>query len=210
MRAGHLLIKIKDAKISKEELDTANLDEDEIFCAAKIEDVGKLYTETRPMKEPFSWQEELAFNFPAGQESPCTLELMLYKQRTTSEEHHLVGMGSISLEGLEEGANKRDVELPLVDNNFKNNGVITATCQFFPSRCPGKSRDDLGRETLDPILVGKGVKEGAKELNQRSPKKAPRKSSNNKATKAAESDEELTTSNAVARGIPPEELLPVG
>ncbi len=112
---------------------------------------------------------------PADEPSPRTLQLMLYKQPHNSNQRQLLGMGSICLEGLEEGANKRDIEVPLVNKIGKSNGLVKAKCHFFPSRCPGKSRDDLGRDVLDPILVGKGSKEGAKEMNERSPKNSPRK-----------------------------------
>jgi hypothetical protein len=207
MRAGHLSIKIKDASILDEELSTATENE-EVFCAAKIEDVGKLYTETRPLKQQISWheEEELTFNCtPADpQGPPRTLQLMLYKQPANTNERHLLGMGSISLEGLEEGANKRDLEVPLVNHVGKNNGLIKASCHFFPSRCPGKSRDHLGREVLDPILVSKGSKEAAKELNTRSPKNSPRKFN------GAATNKQIYEPTDVARGIPPEELLPVG
>jgi hypothetical protein len=226
MRAGHLSIKIRDAKIA-EVGSASETENEEVFCAAKIEDVGKLYTETRPMKEPISWEdeEELTFNCtPADpQGPPRTLQLMLYKQFSNSNEHQLLGMGSISLEGLEEGANKRDTEVPLVNAIGKNNGVIKATCHFFPSRCPGKSRDQLGREMLDPILVGKGSIEGAKELNTRSPKHSSRKSNRATASKNATTTTTTTTTitarageekkyqpTGVEKGFPPEEMLPIG
>jgi hypothetical protein len=218
MRAGHLTIKIRDA-ILREILRESTAPEEnevEVFCAAKIDDVGKLYTETRPLKETISWQddEELTFNLtPADPTSPPrTLQLMLYRQHPKTSEHHLLGMGSISLEGLEEGANTRDIEVPLVNDVFKNIGLIRATCHFFPSRCPGKSRDDLGREVLDPILVSKGSKEGAKELNERSPKNSPRKIHSGAVAAASNYSKkaEEYQPTEVSKGLPPEELLPVG
>jgi len=220
MRAGHLSIKIRDAKIEGvgSAIETEN---EEVFCAAKIEDVGKLYTETRPMKEPITWEdeEELTFNCtPADpQGPPRTLQLMLYKQPPNSDEHHLLGMGSIALEGLGDGVNKKDIEVPLVNAIGKNNGFIKATWRFFPSRCPGKSRDDLGREVLDPIIVGKGTIEGAKELNSRSPKNSPRArkcdrtTTAKSATPTARAEEEKKHQpSGVDKGLPLEELLPVG
>lgn len=39
----------------------------------------------------------------------------------------------------------------------------------------GKSRDELGREVIDPIMVNKGPREGAREVNERSPQHSPKR-----------------------------------
>lgn len=87
----------------------------------------------------------------------------------------LIGLGSLSLEGVGAEGQKLDVKVPLVDRLGKHSGQVRAAVRFFPSRCAGKARDALGRETLDAVLLRKGPKAAAKELNERSPQHSPRK-----------------------------------
>lgn len=55
MPAGRLVVRILDAQAEASSL----VNEGEIFCAAHIDDYGKLCTETRPYGAP--WEEDLTF-----------------------------------------------------------------------------------------------------------------------------------------------------
>ena len=46
---------------------------------------------------------------------------------------------------------------------------------YFSLLSSGKSRDELGREVIDPVMVKLGPRAGARELNERSPQTSPRK-----------------------------------
>lgn len=135
MKAGRLAVKIHDAEYC------SLLDQgDEVFCAAHIDEYGKLCTEARTCEQPMTFHEELTFKIgpPEADGHPLTLQLMLFKQQGDEEDRQLLGMGSMLLEGLEEG-DKLSVKVPLVDKIGKHSGDVSATCRYFPSRCVGKS-----------------------------------------------------------------------
>lgn len=130
MRAGRLTIKVREA-----ECDGAK--DDFHFCAVQVGDYGKLCTETVEAGEPLRWDEDLSFALGPPSEDSQTLQIMLYKTKNADEQPQLLGMGSLSLEGIEDSG-KRDVDVALIDRLGKHNGTVGVTCRFFPSRTPGK------------------------------------------------------------------------
>ena len=137
MKAGRLAVRIHEADCCQH-LD--HIEGEEVFCAAHIENYGKLCTEARPCEQSLSFDEELNFKIgPRDAEgAPRTLQLMLYKQKNSAEDRELLGMGSLLIEDIEEGQ-KLTVNVPLVDKIGKHSGGVKATCRYYPSRSIGKN-----------------------------------------------------------------------
>ena len=70
-----------------------------VFCAAAIDDYGKLYTTERAAGEPLEWEEDLKFSL-GPMPAPSTLQVMLYCQ--AGEATRLLGVGCLCLDGLDE------------------------------------------------------------------------------------------------------------
>jgi len=171
MRAGRLSVVIQKA----EGLTVDRRSNADFFCAAEVPNYGKLFTEDKFGGEDLIWDEELTFALGPTNQS-TTMNVMLYEVQpeNSSDDKKLVGMGCMSLEGIEQEV-KHEVSLPLVSGTGKHIATVDLSCRFFPSRSPGMGRDELGRQTLDPIMICRGPTDAPKELNERSPKKWPRR-----------------------------------
>lgn len=69
--------------------------------------------------------------------------------------------------------------------------TVAKACQVKTAFRPifmhaGKDRDSLGRELIDPVLLAKGSKQAAREINERSPHSSPRRSSADRRVTSAE------------------------
>jgi hypothetical protein len=153
------------------------------YLRARAGEYGSLCSDCAPLEEGegqggrVRWEQDLTLEVgPAAQ----TLQLCLYREGgVEGAGDELVGAGSLSLEGLGEAeVAKREVAVALVGEAppGRRRGEVAATLRFFPSRSPGKGRDALGREVLDPVLASLGHARAARELNERSPQQSPRRS----------------------------------
>jgi len=146
MRAGKLTVKIMDADCDLLE----GLQGKELFCAAKIDECGKMCTETRQVGEPLEWGEDLSFE--VGPEASHNLQLMLLSAQPGGEED-ILGMGLVSLQGIEDKG-KQSVDIALVNRIGKHIGNIRGVARYFPSRNPGaKSR----KEQRACLCLGKSI-----------------------------------------------------
>lgn len=129
MRAGKLTVKIMDADCDLQEC----LQGKELFCAAKIDECGKMCTETRQVGEPLEWGEDLLFE--VGPEASHNLQMLLLSAQPGGQED-VLGMGLVSLQGIEDKG-KQSLDIALVNRIGKHVGNVRGVARFFPSRNPG-------------------------------------------------------------------------
>lgn len=137
MRAGRLRVLVHRASCS--DLPKDNLD---FFCAVEACNYGKLYTESK-CADDLHWDEELTFHIgpdATDDSGPgAKLSVCLYAAPPDSDDKQLLGMGSMRIEGIEEGDGKREIVLPLVNHLGKHSGEVHLSARFFSSRTPGRS-----------------------------------------------------------------------
>jgi hypothetical protein len=142
MRAGRLGVKVHSAT-----LDGASLRaQDEIYCSATLQELGKLCTESSPPQkgqQRVQWDEDITFEVgPHPEGAARSLQLAVHREaieEVGTERDELLGVGSLALEGIEE-SEKREVRVPLVGEvpPGRHCGEVVATLRFFPSRSPGQ------------------------------------------------------------------------